>query len=103
MPDEQRTLAAILDDIAGEALASGDQRILDLVEEVSDLLGFERGERYYVDKAMRHVVEVTTEGYQVLDTRTEVLLADVWASRGKAQAACDALNGVACAPAAPAA
>jgi len=41
MPDEQRTLSAILDDIAGEALASGDQPILDLVEEVCDLLGFD--------------------------------------------------------------
>lgn len=81
MPDEQRTLAAILDDIAGEASA----------------------ERYYADEAMRHVVEVTTEGYQVLDTRTEALLADVWASRGEAQTACDVLNGVASAPAAPAA
>jgi hypothetical protein len=38
---EQRTLAAILDDIAYEALASGDQPILDLVEEGCDLLGFD--------------------------------------------------------------
>jgi len=63
----------------------------------------ERAERYYDDEAIRHVVEVTTEGYQVLDTRTEALRADVWASRGEAQTACDALNGVANAPATPAA
>jgi hypothetical protein len=45
MPDEQRTLSVILDDVAAEAYASGDQPILDLVEEISDLLGFdaERG------------------------------------------------------------
>ncbi len=98
MPDEQRTLAAILDDIASEASVSGDQPILDLVEEVCDL-----GERADADETMRHVVEVTTEGYQVLDTRTEALLADVWASRGEAQTACDVLNDVASAPAAPAA
>lgn len=41
MPDEKRTLATILDDIAHEAMASGDQPILDLVEEASDLLGFD--------------------------------------------------------------
>lgn len=33
-----RTMTDILDDIAFEALASGDQAILDLVEEAADLL-----------------------------------------------------------------
>jgi hypothetical protein len=37
--DEQRTLSAILDEIAAEALASGDNDVLDLVAEASDLLG----------------------------------------------------------------
>jgi len=38
------------------------------------------------------MVELTTDGYQVLDTRTKTLRADVWGSRGDAQSACDALN-----------
>jgi hypothetical protein len=41
MSEEQRTLAAILDDIARDASASGDQPILNLVEEACDLLGFD--------------------------------------------------------------
>jgi hypothetical protein len=38
------------------------------------------------------VVEVTAEGFQVLDTQTEVLRADVWGSRTEAETACDELN-----------
>ncbi len=41
MPDEQRSLAAVLDDIARDASASGDQSILNLVEEACDLMGFD--------------------------------------------------------------
>lgn len=52
----------------------------------------DRGDRYYAEEVMGHVVEVTTEGFQVLDTRTEALRADVWASRAEAQAACDELT-----------
>jgi len=83
-----------LDDIAAEASTSGDQPILDLVEEACDLLGFDDA-----GEAPRHIVEVTTHGYQVLDTRTQALRADVWGSRGDAQSACDALNGVVSPPA----
>ncbi len=52
----------------------------------------ERAERYYAEEASRHIVEVTAEGFQVLDTRTEVLRADVWSSREQAQAACEELD-----------
>ncbi len=38
------------------------------------------------------MVEVTTEGFQVLDTKTETLRADVWSSRAEAEAVCDELN-----------
>jgi hypothetical protein len=53
----------------------------------------ERAHRYYAEEASRHVVEVTPEGFQVLDTWTEALRADVWSSRELAQAACEELNG----------
>jgi hypothetical protein len=53
----------------------------------------ERAHRYYAEEAPRHVVEVTPEGFQVLDTWTEALRADVWSSRELAQAACEELNG----------
>lgn len=36
-----RTLATLLDEIANEALHSGDQSILDLVEEITEILGFD--------------------------------------------------------------
>lgn len=36
MSEPMRGLGEILDDIAKEAMASGDQRILDLVEEASE-------------------------------------------------------------------
>lgn len=52
----------------------------------------ERSYRYYAEEASRHVVEVTPEGFQVLDTWTEALRADVWSSRELAQTACDELN-----------
>jgi hypothetical protein len=39
-----RTFADILNDITREALISGDQTILDLVEEIVDLLGFDKKE-----------------------------------------------------------
>lgn len=51
-----------------------------------------RGERYHREEAARHVVAVTTEGFQILDRETESLRADTWGSRGDAQEACDALN-----------
>jgi hypothetical protein len=44
-------------------------------------------------EASRHVVEVTAEGFQVLDTWTEALRADVWSTREQAQDACEELNG----------
>jgi len=53
----------------------------------------ERAERYYAEEAPRHVVEVTAEGFQVLDTWTEELCADVWSTREQAQDACEELNG----------
>jgi hypothetical protein len=62
----------------------------------------ERAERYYAEEAMPHVVEVTTEGFQILDTRTEALRADVWSSRTEAEVACDELNRTAIALAAAA-
>jgi len=43
-------------------------------------------------ESARYAVELSTEGYQVLDTRTGTRRADVWASREDAQGACDALN-----------
>jgi hypothetical protein len=52
----------------------------------------ERAECYYAQEAERYVVELTTEGYQVLDTRTDSLRADAWARRCDALVACDALN-----------
>jgi hypothetical protein len=58
----------------------------------------QRAERYYAEEAKCHVVEVTTEGFQILDTRTHALRADVWSSRGEAEASCDELNRVAIAP-----
>lgn len=58
-----------------------------------------RAERYYAEEAARHVVEVTAEGFQVLDTRTEALRADIWGSREQAQVACEELNGSATAAA----
>jgi hypothetical protein len=36
----ERSLSTILDEIAAEALASGDNNVLDLVAEASDLVGF---------------------------------------------------------------
>jgi hypothetical protein len=38
-----RSIEEILDEIAHEAMASGDQSILDLVEEASDVLEANRG------------------------------------------------------------
>ena len=52
----------------------------------------ERAYRYYAEEAPHHIVEVTPEGFQVLDTWTEALRADVWSSRELAQAACEELN-----------
>lgn len=62
----------------------------------------ERAERYYAEETMPHVVEVTTEGFQILDTGTEVLRADVWGSRAEAEAACEELNRFVIAPVAAA-
>ncbi|HEX7244098.1 MAG TPA: hypothetical protein VF245_00860 [Solirubrobacterales bacterium] len=45
------------------------------------------------EEVERHVVEVTAEGFQILDTQTDALRADVWGSREAAQEACDELNG----------
>jgi hypothetical protein len=53
----------------------------------------ERGARYHAEESERHVVEITCEGFQVLDTETDALRADVWGSRRQAQDACDGLNG----------
>jgi hypothetical protein len=53
----------------------------------------ERAERYYGEEAARHVVEVTAEGFQVRDTWTEELRADVWSTREQAQDACEELDG----------
>jgi hypothetical protein len=53
----------------------------------------ERADRYYAEEAQRHVVEVTSEGFQVLDTWTEALRADFWSTREQAQDACEELNG----------
>ena len=53
----------------------------------------ERAERYYAEEAPRHVVEVSAEGFQILDTWTEALRADVWSTREQAQDACEELNG----------
>ncbi|HVX32581.1 MAG TPA: hypothetical protein VHA80_05510 [Solirubrobacterales bacterium] len=53
----------------------------------------ERGARYRAEETARHVVEVTGEGFQILDSATDTLRADVWGSRPQAQGACDELNG----------
>lgn len=37
--DDRRTLVIVLDEIAHEALVSGDQRVLELVEEANALIG----------------------------------------------------------------
>ena len=59
-------------------------------------LQFEPGDRPEgADGSGRHAVELTTEGFQVLDTRTNALRADVWGSRGLARHACDELDGAA--------
>ncbi len=50
------------------------------------------GERFYRNEAERHVVEVTTEGFQIRDTEADRLRADVWSSRTDAETACNALN-----------
>ena len=55
--------------------------------EVLEFCGCAKG-----DGAPSYVVELTAEGFQVLDTRTEALRADVWSSREQAQGACDELN-----------
>lgn len=89
--------------------SSGQVRVRDATEVIAELLGDlhhvgdglglswaalgERAERYYKGEAPGHVVEITAEGFQVLDTRTETLRADVWSTREQAQAACDDLNG----------
>jgi hypothetical protein len=52
----------------------------------------ERAEGNYSDETQRHVIEITVEGFQVLDTRTNALRADVCSSRQGAQMACDELN-----------
>ena len=81
--------------------ANGAEAIAELLcdlRHLGDELGLDwaglcaRAERYYAEELGRHVVEVTTEGFQVLDTDSESLRADVWASRGEAEAACAALN-----------
>lgn len=51
--------------------------------------------RYYHEEADRHVVELTGEGFQIRDSETDRLRADVWSARSDAEAACDSLNGVA--------
>ncbi|MBS1895473.1 MAG: hypothetical protein JST59_29590 [Actinobacteria bacterium] len=81
---------------------AGEEEIADLLcdlRHLADEIGLdwaplvERAGRYHEAEAARHVVEVTGEGYQVLDTSTDALRADVWSSRGQAQDACDELNG----------
>lgn len=88
---------------------SDEFRMRDAAEVIAELLGDlhhvgdglglnwaalgERAERYYNGEAPRHVVEITAEGFQILDTRNETLRADVWSTREQAQAACDELNG----------
>ncbi len=88
---------------------SDEFRMRDAAEVIAELLGDlhhvgdglglswaalgERAERYYRGEAPRHVVEITVEGFQILDTRNEMLRADVWSTREQAQAACDELNG----------
>jgi hypothetical protein len=52
----------------------------------------ERAGRRHAGHRARHVVEVTAEGYQVLDTATDALRADVWGGRGAAQDACEELD-----------
>jgi hypothetical protein len=49
-------------------------------------------DRYYREEAQRHVVEVTGEGFQIRDSETDRLRADMWGSRTDAEAACDSLN-----------
>lgn len=51
-----------------------------------------RAERFYREEEERHVVEVTGEGFQIRDTETDRLRADIWSSRTDAEIACDALN-----------
>ncbi len=80
---------------------NGEETIAELLCDLrhfADELGVEwpgvldRAERYYAEEVGRHVMEVTAEGFQVLDTETESLRADVWASRREAAAACAELN-----------
>jgi hypothetical protein len=52
----------------------------------------ERFARFSREEISRHVVEVTAEGFQVLDTQTKALRADVWSTRKQAQAACEELD-----------
>lgn len=52
----------------------------------------ECGARNHAEETVRHVVAITAEGFQVLDTETDTLRADAWGSRRQAQEACDELN-----------
>ena len=51
-----------------------------------------RAERFYEEESERYVVQVTTEGFQIRDTATDQLKADVFSSRSDAEQACEALN-----------
>lgn len=88
-------------------LENGEEAISELLcdlRHLADELGLgwarlgERAERYYAEEAPRHVVEVTAEGFQVLDTWAEALRSDVWSRREQAQDACEELNGSVAAP-----
>lgn len=50
--------------------------------------------RHFHEEVQRHVVELTGEGFQMRDSETDGLRADVWGARSDAEAACDSLNGV---------
>jgi hypothetical protein len=88
---------------------SDEFRMRDAAEVIAELLGdlhhvgdglglswaglVERAELYYRGETPPHVVEITAEGFQILDTGNERLRADIWSTREQAQAACDELNG----------
>ncbi|MBS1861904.1 MAG: hypothetical protein JSS68_09345 [Actinobacteria bacterium] len=73
------------DEVVCVDYANGDNVALECEECREVLLDFDRPD-------LRHIVEVTTEGFQVLDSWTDALRADVWSSRGQAQDACDELD-----------
>lgn len=45
-----------------------------------------------MERKERYLVTLTGEGFQILDTETNTLRADVWASRFRAMQACADMN-----------